>query len=444
MGGFLWIINATSKTLRLEDDNEKYQMTKWEFSDVCSQDSKRFYIEYQIAPVHYSDDVGKANFRLEGTNSSFQLQARWPHNEGECGLKVDWHVDTDSYEVFPPDDPHETFSELGWINNGSLALLILEKGVTTTVRTYRPSDESIVSPLTFKSVVPECSLWMEKYKHSLEKLTLTEMTLPGTHNSGTYRPVTKIEAILVKTQGLSLLRQLQNGIRVLDLRIGQKSPGDYIICHDKYRTSYSLAKALREVKDFINHSKKEIVVLDFHRFVKLEGGHYDYDQLQHQISSALSEYCVPPSCAGETLGDIWRQGSPKQRIVVAWNEKNNYPRDKSYMWRGVKQRWYEDADSPDKLYECIMRDTRNSEALSNSAKPRMWAECSFMKFDLFSNPLNPYASAMHINPTITNWYFGGSECCEKANIISVDYFDEHSNVVQAAIIGSLIKAGRKY
>ena len=71
--------------------------------------------------------------------------------------------------------------------------------------------------------------WMKYYSDILGKLTLTKMTLPGTHDSGTYEPVSVFGSPWIKTQNLSLLDQLNRGIRVLDLRIGQNSPGDYII-----------------------------------------------------------------------------------------------------------------------------------------------------------------------------------------------------------------------
>ncbi len=99
----------------------------------------------------------------------------------------------------------------------------------------------------------------------------------------------------------------------------------------------------------------------------------------------------------------------------------------------VNQRWYEDADSLEKLYDCIKSDMQNP-------PPGMWATCSFMKPSLFAPPQH---NAMIANPTITNWFFGGSGFCEKANIIYVDFFDEYSNVVQASIIGSLLKAAQK-
>lgn len=136
---------------------------------------------------------------------------------------------------------------------------------------------------------------------------LTEMTLPGTHDSGTYEPVSVFGMPWIQTQNLSLLDQLNRGIRVLDLRIGQNSPGDYIISHDKWHTKYSLSQALQEVKDFISATDKEIVILDFHRFNQIGDQSFDYDQLKRQVKSSLNGYYLPVSQGqGKTLSEIWK------------------------------------------------------------------------------------------------------------------------------------------
>lgn len=432
MGGYLWIVNATSKTLKLTHQHS-YQMNKWSFENISQQSMKRFYIEYNenILKSH-GDDAGEATFQLDGTSDNFQLQVRYPYNSGECGLKVDWSglKSGARYTVFPPQG-QQTIGKLGWCHNGSLSLLIMEKGVRNTVSTVLPGSNSIVTatntlpyPATFLY-----DKWMGYYSDFLGKLTLTEITLPGTHDSGTYRPVSPVGALWIRTQSLSLIQQLESGVRVLDLRIGQHSPGDYLIVHDTWRTSYTLAAALKQVTDFVDATNKEIVILDFHRFVNLGGGSYDYEKLKAQISDHLNGYLLSVQKGqGKPLQEIWSTCG-KARVVVAWNTSN---RD-SYMWPGVNQRWYEDADSEIKLYNAIKKDMQNPPT-------GLWAACSFMESSALRTPEE---NARNTDPTITMWYYGGSVFCEKANIISVDFFREHSNVVQASIIGSLLKAGAK-
>ena len=431
-GGFLWIINATTKKFKKIYEHS-YQMESWSFKDIPKQSMERFYIEYNEGIFkNKCDDAGEATFEIEGTNKHFQLQVRWPFKEEECGLKVDWSAfgGAQDYSVFPPPPSSGNIGELGWFHNGTLSLLVMENGAKNSVATALPGASSIVTsvstipyPLTF--LYDE---WMNYYSNMLGKLTLTQITLPGTHDSGTHDPVSAVGALWIRTQYETLAAQLHDGVRVLDLRIGQNSPGDYLIVHDTWRTSYSLSQALKEVTNFIDATNKEIVILDMHRFVNLGDGNYDYNQLKAQIKSDLSGYYLPVGEGqGKTLKDIWSTCG-KKRIVVAWNKSN----PDSYMWPGVNQCWYSDADTLEKLYGCIKSDMSNPPS-------GMWAACSFMTSGAFSTPIS---NATATDPTITNWYFGGSKFCgEKANIISVDFFRQCSNIVQASIIGSLLKAG---
>ncbi len=158
---------------------------------------------------------------LEGTSDSFQLLVRWPFYYGECGLKIDSRSISSAYEMFPPTLPGETYGKLGWIHKGSLSLLITEKGFQATVNSDFPGKESIVS--TFLTVpAPHCGNWMEYYSESLGKLKLTEMTIPGTHDSGTYDPVSYVASPWIKTQFLSIANQLSFGIRSLSICASDK------------------------------------------------------------------------------------------------------------------------------------------------------------------------------------------------------------------------------
>ena len=428
MKGYVWIINATSKSLVVLD-NSSHNMKQWEFSNVDSQSLCKFCVESSRSQgIFASDSSSVASFALDGTKQTFNLVFMLPGWKGQCGLEVDWKaLDFNKYSVFPPPS-RGTIGELGWIDNGYLSLLIRENCVKVTVSCCLPEEDSIVGyqrvrpcPRTFVG-----SLWMEHYSLLLGKLTLTDMTLPGTHDSGTYHPVSCIGSRWVRTQHTSLADQLQAGIRVLDLRIGQNSPGDYIIVHDVWRTHYTLSQALKEVKGFVDSTKKELVVLDFHRFVNLGSGSYNYNQLKDQIKLLLKGYCLP-HLSHATLDEIWMTcGS--QRVVVAWNAGD--PDD--YMWPGVNQRWYSTANSKLKLYAAIRSDMLQPPT-------GMWAACSF----LASSVDSPIYKAMLIGSTITRWYFGGSVFCQNANIISVDFFDEYSTVVQASIIANLLKGGTK-
>ena len=75
----------------------------------------------------HADDAGEANFQVETTDNSFQLQVRWLHDVGRF-LQVNWKSTNPSqFTVFPPPSPNSTIGKLGWIHDGSLCMLIKEK-----------------------------------------------------------------------------------------------------------------------------------------------------------------------------------------------------------------------------------------------------------------------------------------------------------------------------
>ena len=480
-GGYLWIVNATTKTLKLTGEHS-YQMSCWKFSDIDANSQKRFYIEFDENIFHaHTDDAGEANFQVETTDTSFQLQVRWLQDVGRF-LQVNWKsTNTSKFTVFPPPSPKNTIGKLGWIHNGSLCMLIQEKGAPlpslpaelpeletatnpavvtgqdgnvledqardvlaslTPIPTANISDEAVAAmkqkmvSIYSPSTTPLAPQWMKYYSDVLGKLTLTEMTLPGTHDSGTYEPVSVFAKCGVQTQDLSLLDQLNRGIRVLDLRIGQNSPGDYIISHDTWRTKYSLSQALQEIKDFINATEKEVIILDFHRFNQLSEERFDYDQLKSQVKSSLKGYYLPVHQGqGKTLSEIWKT-SGQRRIVVAWNSARTI--DISYMWPGVKQHWYSHADSNDELKSELKKDFTNP-----PSKTEMWSTCVFVTpcYKFTCLPRFPYTNAENLSPMIDNWFYGCSEWTLKANIISTDFFNLFNNTIQACICASILKAG---
>ncbi|CAN0175427.1 unnamed protein product [Ectocarpus fasciculatus] len=102
--------------------------------------------------------------------------------------------------------------------------------------------------------------WMKAYAPALANLKLSEMSLPGTHDSGTAKMNNPVVSPWATTQNLGVLSQLKAGVRVLDLRCGyvgrEAQKNDRVqdgiaVVHDKYRTSLSLRKALECVKGFV-------------------------------------------------------------------------------------------------------------------------------------------------------------------------------------------------
>ncbi|GMH35123.1 hypothetical protein BSKO_02991 [Bryopsis sp. KO-2023] len=271
--------------------------------------------------------------------------------------------------------------------------------------------------------------WMEKYADVIGGLTLEKMSLPCSHDSGTYSGISPFAQMYAKTQSLSISRQLELGIRVLDIRIGQYSPGNYIISHDIWRTDYTLANALKEVKEFVDSTEKEIVVLDFHRFNVLmwKDMGFDFKALRTQIKAALGEHYIPALVGkGKTLNEIW-ENSAGRRIIVCWNG----PSPDEYMWPRVDQHWYQHANDLTDLGRAISEDIKKGEKGDG-----FWSMCVFRTVDFDHTP---HSNAKDAFSEIEGWFFGCSKWTQAANIIAVDFFYEFSNVVQACVCANLLK-----
>lgn len=95
----------------------------------------------------------------------------------------------------------------------------------------------------------------------------------GTHNSGAYSlgyPQTNIAKRKINDYTLcqdeTVFNQLVYGIRHLDLRVAYKGSDRFTITHDKFNINHKLDDILDQIARFMELTKKEIVIVDFHRF----------------------------------------------------------------------------------------------------------------------------------------------------------------------------------
>ena len=126
----------------------------------------------------------------------------------------------------------------------------------------------IIKPL------PVAHDWMKQIDDST---MLSSISMPGTHDSGTYAWGYTAELYDYQAQDLSILTQLNLGVRSLDLRLCQNGAGgDIYICHGGNSTfnmngKILLRDALRQVSDFLSANPSEAVTLIF-KTEYLQGG----------------------------------------------------------------------------------------------------------------------------------------------------------------------------
>lgn len=100
--------------------------------------------------------------------------------------------------------------------------------------------------------------WM---RHLNPSLKLSEITIPGTHCSATYNFDDSMNHL--KHQNFTLLEQLHDGIRFLDIELACTHPEDYSlsVIHDRYHCQINFEQVLLTCKNFLARNPTEFVCI---------------------------------------------------------------------------------------------------------------------------------------------------------------------------------------
>lgn len=317
-------------------------------------------------------------------------------------------------------------SKLGDLLNKAAAQSGTQDGVSATEGTLEAAETNLeAKPLMACASAPSNNLtylghWMELYGPVIKNTPLNKLTLVCTHNSGTYSMVSPFGEPWTSCQDLSIFDQLNQGVRVLDLRVGSDD-GEFILCHSDWRTNVKLEDALNQVKNFISRNSKEVVVLDFHSFEVIDG-EVDENKLQQLVTNTLGSLIYPYPGHTPSLNEMWETQS---RVIVSWCNGKSKP---DAFFPTIDQKWF-DKDNLGDLHSAI-----EDEMKKNHDNGELWSTCAIITPRL-SNPTPIQA----ITPELSNWFQAGGEWAKEANIIAAD-FVEKTNIIQQAISECLIKA----
>lgn len=267
-------------------------------------------------------------------------------------------------------------------------------------------------------------------------LRIDELILAGTHNAGMDKKSPNISLPQEITQDVSPLEQIQNGIRVLDLRVSfyEKHPvGDprrFQIYHATSSGRTIAVDILGAVVGFYRElersgdSAREIVILDFHRF-----RHFTveaHQQLIRLIIDGLKERLIADDLRFLTLEELWTQ-HPGKNVVVAYNNRETHWR----FWAGVDQCWCgSNLASTAKLKE-YMDEIAESPKVDDQLRSVQCAKyvLPFHLPDDFSDRINIWFKSESADSYI-----------QKFHIITTDW-SLRSDIVQNCIHANIIKAG---
>nr|CAD7203272.1 unnamed protein product [Timema douglasi] len=233
--------------------------------------------------------------------------------------------------------------------------------------------------------------WMGDNRQQLGSAPLVSLFLPGTHNSGSHQrgaTLTRRDTLAgyLLTQDTDVWGQLVHGIRYLDLRVGYYPPSAnktrnqnhrFWVNHDLIPVG-PLIPTLRDVKRFLISTKREIVILDLHRF---------------------------------PVGFYRRPGRHRRLLTLLKKELES-----TWLWPPLKQLWG-DEQTVDGLQEYLSR-------AMDAGVTGLWAAMA----ELTPTPLDimfkPSGSLRHmadsVNRNITAWF--RHRWWQHANIVATDYF----------------------
>jgi len=237
---------------------------------------------------------------------------------------------------------------VGWLHGGTVTVGIgyFPGSIQKKVPMYPPPIYiwDVEESALLMSVMQWAPRWMELYSPCIENLKLTEMTLGGSHDSGTYVR----DQLDVITQSLNIEDQLMSGVRVLDLRIRQDHSNldrkdQFFIGHGVITFDLKLSDVLEQVVSFLKKTDKEIVILDFHEF-RGTWSALDLSVLTQLLFDYLRPYLISRSYANSTVGEIWK--TPGRVVACAFSGVlgnvyygEQYPiTDQEFWWmNGVEQ-----------------------------------------------------------------------------------------------------------
>jgi Jacalin-like lectin domain/Phosphatidylinositol-specific phospholipase C, X domain len=282
--------------------------------------------------------------------------------------------------------------------------------------------------------------WMQSINETIAELTLRDLILPGTHDSGTYdinmlsglspdvspwanlmylSPVIgpAVYSGWAKAQGQNIAGQLASGIRYLDLRVASDN-GKLRICHGMY--SDYLDNIIAAVGDFSAAHDQEIIVLHFQHF-------YDMDDALHGKLIALMRSKFGSALISRHHGvktKLKDLAQAKQRIAVIYcNDKIKDAQVYPDFWTGdmIDSPWGNKDDLAD------LKDYLNG-VVAAPAEDKLFVLQGVLtpNATLITKGLAPFTSgslsalASRVSPQVLNWVQNDWRD-KRLNILMIDW-----------------------
>ncbi|XP_055375753.1 uncharacterized protein LOC129608324 [Condylostylus longicornis] len=293
-----------------------------------------------------------------------------------------------------------------------------------------------------KNCLKAYPIWMNEMKDDIGELTIKDLLIPGTHNSGSYKPgfnpnkdYLDIFQRFTLTQDEDVWEQLMHGIRYLDIRVGYYDwkPEKFFTNHDVSRQR-PLVEILEHVREFVKLTN-EIVIVDFQEFpVGFHNNQTIHDSLISLIKRYFGGYIILPGKHewNQNLNEIW---SNNQNIFVAYDYLPAVQKHSDILFHACRHRWAR-APNYEKLrnyirnqynYDTDFYGLRRYFQLPTVDMAELTADVMGILTGKFTG-LRKMADS--VNSKVTLLY--QNELGDKANVVAVDFY-RGTRIVDLAI-----------
>ncbi|KAL4722684.1 hypothetical protein ACLX1H_010567 [Fusarium chlamydosporum] len=327
------IVNLTPHTFKFDaDGSNEYQMHEWDWGDIPPGQSRQNVADYSTAVDDWLVDTkGEAYYTLEGTSKKFAVRATTNVHDKRYNKRF----------IF----------DLSGMGAGQCEFKAPGKEVPLTLVITGSEYYGFITSLKFAQ-----GNWMKMLESTIWDRQLTEIVMPGTHDSGmgklTSAILTGASDTNTKTQALTINNQLWAGARWFDLRV--MSVHD-TINEDSYefftahmsgeekdapigRSGESLDDVIDGIVEFTKENPGEVIILQFRyligiRKVPSRGPIYWDDGIKEEFFDKLRK--IDNLCGGlydtgkkdETIeklymGDLMDKNDGKGCVLAFLDTKN--------------------------------------------------------------------------------------------------------------------------
>jgi hypothetical protein len=265
--------------------------------------------------------------------------------------------------------------------------------------------------------------WMRRMPQ-IGTLRIDQLVLAGTHDSGSDKQAPQAMLPQEYTQDVSPAKQIEAGIRALDLRVS------FVDCYavgdprrfQLYHLTLTGRTVSGDIFDMLEHfyngafeptdTQKEIIILDFHQFEHFTDA--IHDEFIGLIDEKLRHRLIRYEDQTLSINELWAH-HPGRTVVAAYNKGNDHP----LLWPGVDQLWSGSNLNTTKALKVFMDGTTQSRKQDYQLQAIQCAKyvLPFHVPDDFSDKVDEWFHSVDIDSYIQNFHIINTDWSLRSRII---------------------------